>query len=208
MFVDINGRKKIIGCSMQTTLFRFTTNRAAQLLLAGILFGASVAVPSGSVSAQSNGSQKKRAAGAEPNAVAESRRMRILPFRLRPGQDLRQQIEAIVKAGNIKAGFILTAVGSLRSAALRLADQKEATTFAGKFEIVSLVGTMGQDGVHLHLSISDSSGRTIGGHLVEGCQVYTTVEIVIGEARGLAFTRVQDEETGYKELKIRSRKQK
>lgn len=57
--------------------------------------------------------------------------------------------------------------------------------------------------MHLHISISDSTGKTIGGHLVEGCQIYTTAEIVIGEARGLIFSREKDAETGYQELRIR-----
>ena len=129
--------------------------------------------------------------------------MRVFALRLKPGQDLRQQIEAFVKATHIRAGFIITTVGSLRQAAIRLADQSSTTQFDGKFEIVSLVGTLGQDGVHLHISISDSSGKTIGGHLVEGCLVYTTAEIVIGEARGLIFSREKDAETGYQELRIR-----
>jgi predicted DNA-binding protein with PD1-like motif len=86
---------------------------------------------------------------------------------------------------------------------LRLADQKDPTAFEGKYEIVSLVGTLSPDGVHLHISLSDSTGRTIGGHPVEGCEIYTTAEIVIGEAVGLKFTREQDAQTGYKELKIR-----
>ena len=103
----------------------------------------------------------------------------------------------------MRAGFILTAVGSMQNATIRLADQKEPTTFAGKFEIVSLVGTMGQDGIHLHISIADSDGKTIGGHLVDGCLIYTTAEIVIGEAQGLTFSREQNEQTGFKELKIR-----
>ncbi|HEV7474634.1 MAG TPA: DUF296 domain-containing protein [Pyrinomonadaceae bacterium] len=100
--------------------------------------------------------------------------------------------------------FLFLAKRSLQNATIRLADQKEATTFAGKFEIVSLVGTMGQDGVHLHISIADSNGKTIGGHLVDGCLIYTTAEIVIGEARGLTFSREQDEQTGFKELRIRT----
>jgi predicted DNA-binding protein with PD1-like motif len=70
-------------------------------------------------------------------------------------------------------------------------------------KIVSLVGTLGQDGVHLHISIADSTGKTTGGHLVDGCLVYTTAEIVIGDAQGLTFSREQDEQTGYKELRIR-----
>src|SRR5258708_7745722 len=119
-------------------------------------------------------------------------RTRIFALRLKPGQDLRKQLEAFVKAKRIRAGFVITTVGSLRQASLRLADQPAATNFPGKFEIVSLVGTFGQDGVHLHLSISDSSGKTLGGHLVEGCLIYTTAEIVIGDAEGLNFSREPD----------------
>ena len=138
-------------------------------------------------------------------STPESKRLRILAIRLRPGQDLRKGIEDLVKERNIRAGFVMTAVGSLQSATIRLADQKEPTKVAGKFEIVSLVGTLGPDGVHLHVSIADKEGKTIGGHLVEGCLIYTTAEIVIGDARGLTFSREQDEQTGFNELRIRRR---
>lgn len=139
-----------------------------------------------------------------PNESAETKTMRVIALRLRPGQDLRQQLETFVKKKQIRAGFIITTVGSLRHAAIRLADQPSASQFDGKFEIVSLVGTLGRDGVHLHLSVSDSTGKTIGGHLVEGCVIYTTAEIVIGEAEGLTFSREKDAETTYQELRIRS----
>jgi Plants and Prokaryotes Conserved (PCC) domain len=56
-------------------------------------------------------------------------------------------------------------------------------------------GTLTPDGPHLHISVSDGTGKTIGGHLVEGCPIYTTVEIIIGEAEGIAFTRETDEQT-------------
>lgn len=135
----------------------------------------------------------------------ESEGMRIYALRLRPGQDLRQELEKFTKERGIKAGFIITTVGSLQKASLRLADKSDVTGFEGKFEIVSLVGTLTQDGVHLHASISDGAGRTVGGHLVEGCLVYTTAEIVIGEATGMEFRRETDKSTGYKELTIRPR---
>ena len=135
----------------------------------------------------------------------ESEGMRVYALRLRPGQDLRQELEKFTKERGIKAGFVVTAVGSLQKASLRLADRSDATGFEGKFEIVSLVGTLTQDGVHLHASISDGMGRTVGGHLVEGCLVYTTAEIVIGEATGIEFRRETDKSTGYKELTIRPR---
>lgn len=132
--------------------------------------------------------------------------MKVFALRLRPGQDLRLEIEKFAKAKRLKAGFIITTVGSLEKASLRLADQSNSTSFDGKFEIVSLVGTIAPDGVHLHLSLSDSAGKTIGGHLVEGCRIYTTAEILIGEAQGLRFSRETDSVYGYKELKIRGRR--
>jgi|GEM_PF-459861 len=135
--------------------------------------------------------------------VSTSGRMFVL--RLKPGQDLREELEKFTRAANIRAGFILTAVGSLQKASLRLADQTVTTTLTQKFEIVSLTGTLSTDGVHLHIALSDAEGKTTGGHLVAGSIIYTTAEIVIGEARDLIFTREMDEQTGYKELKLHKR---
>lgn len=137
---------------------------------------------------------------------AGAKRMKIYALRLKPNQDLRVELERFTKANKISAGFILTAVGSLKKAKIRLADQPDSTAFEGKFEIVSLVGTLAEDGVHLHVSLSDKTGKTIGGHLTEGCKIYTTAEIIIGATDELIFTRETDAETTYKELKIRKRK--
>lgn len=139
----------------------------------------------------------------EETAEAESSGLKTYALRLRPGQDLRVELEKFTKRRGLRAGLILTAVGSLQRASLRLANQSNATSYDDKFEIVSLVGTLSPEGMHLHLSLSDGTGKTIGGHLVEGCLIYTTAEIVIGELKGLRFTREQDAETGYKELRIR-----
>jgi predicted DNA-binding protein with PD1-like motif len=139
---------------------------------------------------------------AKPVDEAEATGLKTYALRLRPGQDLRVELERFTKSRGIRAGFILTAVGSLQKASLRLANQSSTTSFEDKFEIVSLVGTLAPDGPHLHLSLSDSTGRTIGGHLVEGSIIYTTAEIVVGELKGVRFTREQDAQTGYKELRI------
>ena len=40
--------------------------------------------------------------------------LKIFALRLRPGQDLRTELERFSKERNIKAGFIMTAVGSLK----------------------------------------------------------------------------------------------
>lgn len=127
----------------------------------------------------------------------------VYALRLGPNQDLKQEIMAFVKANNIQAGYIVTCVGSLKKANLRLANQPEATTWTEKFEIVSLVGTFGVDsGIHLHASISDGTGKTFGGHLMDGNVIYTTAEIIIGEVLDVKFYRKLDSITTYNELFI------
>jgi uncharacterized protein len=128
--------------------------------------------------------------------------MKIFALRLKPNQDLKAELKKFVVENNIQAGFILTAVGSLKKARLRLANQNQSTSFVENFEIVSLVGTLGQDGMHLHVALADSKGNTMGGHLEDGCIVYTTAEIVLGESNTYTFKRVFDPDTGFNELEI------
>jgi predicted DNA-binding protein with PD1-like motif len=72
-------------------------------------------------------------------------------------------------------------------------------------EIVSLTGTLGPDGLHVHISLAGADGACIGGHLVEGCIVNTTAELVIGELADVAFRRLADPATGYAELVVAPR---
>ncbi len=69
-------------------------------------------------------------------------------------------------------------------------------------EIVSLSGTLSPDGLHLHIALAGRDGRCVGGHLLDGCIVHTTAELVIGELTDLAFRRVEDPATGYRELSV------
>jgi hypothetical protein len=131
--------------------------------------------------------------------------METYALRLTPGQDLKQEIQAFAAAQQMQAGFVLTCVGSLQTVRLRPANQQTALERQEKFEIVSLVGTIAPDGVHLHIALSDSLGNTIGGHLLDGNKVYTTAEIVLGEAKNLRFSRKTDPQTTFKELHISPR---
>ncbi|MBI2152043.1 DNA-binding protein [Candidatus Woesearchaeota archaeon] len=128
--------------------------------------------------------------------------MKVHVLRLHPKQDLKEELVKFTKENNILAGFILTCVGSLMKATLRMADEDETKNFEENMEIVSLVGTLSQDGVHLHISLSNKEGNTIGGHLKEGCLIYTTAEIVIGELEELIFSREFDKQTWFKELMV------
>lgn len=122
--------------------------------------------------------------------------------RLHPGQDLLAELERVFAQSKAGAGCVLTCVGSLTRAVIRFANRSESATVEGHFEIVSLTGVFAPDGAHCHLSISNGEGRTLGGHLMEGCRVYTTAEIVVGLLPGMRFTRPLDPETGYPELEV------
>lgn len=132
--------------------------------------------------------------------------VKIHAFRLKPGQDLKKEIDAFVQKEKIEAGWIMTCVGSLTQWNLRFANQPEGEKDNGYFEIVSLVGTVSTNGSHLHLSISDSTGKTIGGHLLDENIIYTTAEIVIGEGKQLIFTREKDGTTPWEELQVKKKK--
>lgn len=128
--------------------------------------------------------------------------MKVFALRLKPDQDLRQSLKTFAKEQNIKAGFILTAIGSLKQATIRFANQSVSTVLNDKFEIISLNGTLATTGIHLHIAIADKEGKILAGHLDDGCIIYTTAEIVIGASEEFSFIRTIDKQTGYKELEI------
>jgi uncharacterized protein len=130
--------------------------------------------------------------------------METYAFRLKPGQDLKVELDQLAHAQGWEAACVLTCVGSLTTAVLRFANQPDGTVLKGHFEIVSLTGVFSVHGSHYHISISDEQGRTYGAHLLEGCKVYTTAELVIGLLPGLQFLRTPCPESGYDELEVKS----
>jgi uncharacterized protein len=135
--------------------------------------------------------------------MKSSSNQKTYAFRLKPHEDLKQGILSFAYAHKIKAGCIVTCVGSLEEYNLRFANQPAGTEQSGHFEIVSLVGTLSDTYAHLHLSLADGTGTTIGGHLLEGNKIYTTAEIVIMELTSIQFAREKDSTYGYDELVVK-----
>ena len=135
--------------------------------------------------------------------------MRAHAFRLTPGTDLLEALERLTEAHGFRASCIFTCVGSLSQARLRMpglsGEPEVFKTFSEPLEIVSLTGTLCPDGLHVHISLSRRNGACVGGHLVAGCIVNTTAELVIGELPGVEFSRPLDPATGYDELEVRPR---
>ena len=136
-----------------------------------------------------------------------SSEMKGYAFRLKPKNDLRKSILAFAEENKIRAGSILTCVGSLEQYHIRCANQLNGELKKGFFEIVSLTGTFSSVSGHLHISISDHLGSTFGGHLLNGNIIYTTAEIVLLELTSLEFKRELDSTYGFKELIVEKRKQ-
>ena len=128
--------------------------------------------------------------------------MQNYTFRLPSGQDLFDSIESFVKEKHIEAGCVLSSVGSLTRAVLRLANREFYTEYNGYFEIVSMTGTISIYGSHLHVAISDGEGKTIGGHLVSGCKIYTTAEIVLAVFEDTVYKREFAADSGFDELTV------
>jgi predicted DNA-binding protein with PD1-like motif len=131
--------------------------------------------------------------------------IRNYTFRLKPGHDLFDSIQSFVTETNIEAGCVLSGVGSLTHVTLRLANRDFYSEYVGHFEIVSLTGTVSVHGSHLHISVSNGDGQTIGGHLESGCTIYTTAEIVIAAFDDKVYKREFAEDSGYEELVVYDR---
>lgn len=127
--------------------------------------------------------------------------MPIIVKRLKPNQDIYLELKSLVEEHKIKAAVILSLVGSVKEGSLRFANQDKPSQIDGPLEIVSSTGTLCMDGLHVHASFSDSTGKTWGGHLAPGCIVFTTCELVIHDfSNEWKFERVIDVSTGYPEL--------
>ena len=140
-----------------------------------------------------------------PQLPLQSSRARFIALRLLPGDDVIPTLRKYIQQQQLQSAFIAGCVGSLTDVTLRFAGQDHNHTLVGKFEIVSLIGTLDALGEHLHLAISDETGQMCGGHMMEGCTVRTTLELVLGELEQVTFNREFCPLSGYEELIVSPR---
>lgn len=126
--------------------------------------------------------------------------MKTICKRLHRGDDLLKSIQALAKDQHIGAGVVLSAVGCISKGMVRDASGVTLRQIDAPCEIVSLNGTVSAIRCHLHIALSREDLSTVGGHLVEGCIINTTCELVIGVLDGWEIATEFDAETGYDEL--------
>ncbi len=135
--------------------------------------------------------------------------------RLQHQADLLEEINTTCKKNHIKTGLI-SLIGAVSTVKLGFYDQKKHKytcfipglkeiginepndTFA-PFEIVSGLGNIslkeGEPFAHIHLIVSDKEGKTYGGHLMPGTNIFAA-EIIIQSFDGPELHRGLDQTTG------------
>ena len=126
--------------------------------------------------------------------------MRTVCKRLRRGDDLLREVQKMAQEEQLELAVILSAVGCVTKARLRDASGVTVREIDEPCEIVSATGTVSRKRCHIHVALSKEDLSTVGGHLVEGCLINTTCELVLGVVEGWRCGVEQDDETGYDEI--------
>jgi predicted DNA-binding protein with PD1-like motif len=127
---------------------------------------------------------------------------------MEPGEDVLDTIGKVAEEHGVKSGH-LTLIGAISGAKLGYfhtgANEYRDFTIEEDVEVVSCMGNIstlnGGLVVHAHMIVSDEAGRCYGGHLMKGCKVSVTIELVLTETTAV-LTRARDENTGLNLLNI------
>lgn len=127
--------------------------------------------------------------------------------RLLEDEDLAESIKRQAEMNGIEAGFFIL-IGSVKHATLGYYKEGKYETICleGPLEVASCTGNVAVDEkgevvIHAHIVVSNERGESFGGHLMKGCEVGATAELVMVEALGVKVQRVYDEKTKLKLLK-------
>ncbi|MHA2027088.1 MAG: PPC domain-containing DNA-binding protein [Candidatus Thorarchaeota archaeon] len=133
---------------------------------------------------------------------------RVIFSRMEPGEDVLETIEAVAAENDVRSGHV-SMIGAISGAKLGYfhleANEYRDFTINEDVEVVSCMGNIstlnGKPMVHAHMIVSDEAGKCYGGHLMKGCKVSVTIELVITETSA-DLSRARDERTGLNLLDI------
>jgi len=132
--------------------------------------------------------------------IRESKLGKVVFARLYEDEDLLEIIASASRQTKISNGFF-SLVGTLKKAKIGFyRDGKyEPIEIAEPLEIVSCVGNVSVKDkasiVHAHIAVSDEKGQTFGGHVLPGCLISVTGELMLVEAVGMRLEKKFDEKT-------------
>lgn len=128
----------------------------------------------------------------------ESKIKRVVFARFFENEDLLATITSAAKQNSINSGFFFL-IGTLKIAVLGYYKEGKYISIEknGPLEIVSCMGNISVKDeaelvVHGHIVVSDNGGSAFGGHVLSGCLVDATAELVLVEVESGALRRKFD----------------
>ena len=131
---------------------------------------------------------------------AESKAGKLVFARLSEDEDLLDTITQVAEKARVSAGFFFL-IGTLKKARMGFFrdGRYETIEMNQPLEIVSCLGNISTKEskifAHAHISVSDEKGRVFGGHVMPGCIIAATGEVVLVEAANFKLLRGLDEKT-------------
>ena len=133
--------------------------------------------------------------------MREGKCCRVIVERFRRGDDVLDGLTRLAVDKHVVAGSF-TAIGSVAKAEVGFYvgnGQYSTISLHGPLEVLSCVGNVsskqGVPFVHGHISLSDLQGKAYGGHLMPGCLVDPTFEVVLHSYEVTDLVRKLDPES-------------
>lgn len=148
------------------------------------------------------------------HAAGEIGKIHVL--RLEPGEDVLCSIQKYCEENSLNSGAVISGIGSLDGCTyfdpMEIPGKPGCYGYVTPIDLPSPIELTGLSGIicedsdrkpvlHIHASFADEKGNEYGGHLKEGNRVLVTVELVIGEFRGIRMNRELDPAKGVPVLK-------
>jgi len=131
---------------------------------------------------------------------AESKVGKLVFARFFEDEDLLDTITKVAEKAKVSAGVFFL-IGTLKKAKMGFFCKGEYETIEmnQQLEIVSCLGNISVKEnkifAHAHISVSDDKGRVFGGHVMPGCIIAATGELVLMEAVDIRLPRKLEEKT-------------
>ncbi len=132
--------------------------------------------------------------------LVQSRLGKVVFARLSEDEDLLEKINLAATQSDVNVGFF-NLIGTLKKAKVGFyrEGKYETIEIVGPLEIVSCTGNIalkeGKPFAHTHIVISDEKGKAMGGHVMPGCIIGVTGELVLIEAADVHLNRQLDKKT-------------
>jgi len=130
--------------------------------------------------------------------IVESEIKKAVFARLFENEDLLETITSTAKHSNVNSGFFFL-IGTLKKAVLGYYKEGKYIPIekTGPLEIVSCMGNISVKEndelvIHGHIVVSDINGNAFGGHVLPGCLVDATAELVLVKVQSGSLRRKLD----------------